>query len=72
MEPRFFQGEQVLESSLVGEPDQSSRLGSVGIVVESREYLRALETMLSYRLAQPTAEETWAQLPSVDASSLQD
>lgn len=48
-EPCFFQGKQVLESSLVGEPDQSSSLGSVGIVVESREYLRALETMLSSR-----------------------
>lgn len=35
MEPRFFQGKQVLESSLVSEPDQSLSLGSIGIVMES-------------------------------------
>lgn len=67
MEPRFFQGKQVLESSLVSEPDQSLSLGSIGIVIES-----ASETTLSSRLVQPTAEETGVQLPSMAASPLQD
>lgn len=47
MEPRFSQGKQVLESSLVSELYQSSSLGSIGIVMES-----ASETTLSSRLAQ--------------------